>query len=429
MSDIQKLYNEMRQAAESVEKLADKFNTDKDGWTSEDEQAFQRANEDVNRLEEGIAKLKRAEEIRAKLNEKSSDVADKLKGEGYDSRNHGKPDTTGDASTANDHAMAYAGWLRGKFASTEERAAASRVGVDISVKERDWTLESRAQSVGLGSAGGYTAPEGVMQPLERAMLQFGAIRPHATILRTTNGNSIPIPTVNDTANSGSDLGENAAVSTTDITFGKLTLNAYKLSSDIVKVSNELLEDSAINIAEVVGSLLGERLARRSENKYATGTGAGDIYGLITAAATGKTTASATAITVDELLDLEASVDPAYRGNAAFMFHADIVTYIRKLKDGNGQYLWQAAVQAGNPGSLLGYPVVTNQEMASTVATTNVTGVFGDLSKYWIRDVNDVRMVRLDERFADNDQVGFMAFLRTDGLLNTIGNPVKKLVQA
>lgn len=426
---LQALHDELRSVATIIKEYADKSNDKEYAWGAEDEEAWQRANEDVARLEQAIERQERANEVAAKLEERQTDNADRLLAE----------KVTGGATVPEDHRdditnaqrLAFTGWLRGdKYASDSERRAAALCGVKIGTDGKaDFPIEARAQSVGLGSAGGFTAPEGVMQPLAEAMLAFGALRPYATVLTTTNGNEIPMPTVDDTSNTGSDLGENATASTTDITFGKNTLSAYKLSSDIVKVSTELLEDSGFDIAALVGRLLGQRIARRSENKYAVGTGAGTIQGFTINAATGKTTASATAITVDELLDLIDSVDPAYYGNARFMLHNSVKTYIRKLKDGNGQYLWQSAVQQGDPNSLLGYPVAINQEMASSVATTNKTVAFGDFAHYYIRDVNSVRLVRMDERFADADQVGFIAHMRTDGLLDTNGNPVKLLVQA
>lgn len=424
---IKQLHEKVCRATKEAQDLAAKYENG-DTWTSEDEQAYTRACDESDRLQDTIDKIVRADKLAARLEEPKDAVADKILSR----------DTAGDDSPDGPKVspeelqnLAFRAFLRGKHATKEEREAAQRVGIDYSKNaENDFVLgEQRAQSVGLGSGGGFSAPQGVMQPLNKALLQFGAVRPYATVIRTTNGNTIPIPTVDDTANTGSDLGENAAASTTDVTFGQRTLGAYKLSSDIVKVSSELLEDSALNISQIVGELLGERLARRSENKYAVGTGAGDIYGFTTLAATGKTTASATAITVDELLDLIDSVDPAYHMNARFMMHHTIKTAVRKLKDGNGQYLWQAAVQAGDPSTLLGFPVAVNQEMASAIATTNKTVAFGDFSNYWIRDVNDVRLARMDERFIDSDQVGFLALLRTDGLLNTNGNPVKLLVQA
>lgn len=153
-------------------------------------------------------------------------------------------------------------------------------------------------------------------------------------------------------------------------------------------------------------------------------------GIVTAAALGKTAASATAIAADELFDLVHSVDPAYRKGAGFMFHDNVLLTIRKLKDGNGQYLWTAGLQAGEADRILGYGYTVNQHMASAVASTAKTVIFGQLSKYKIRDVRGLRLRRLVERYAESDQEGFVAFYRADGnLLDSGVAPVKYLQQA
>ena len=113
-----------------------------------------------------------------------------------------------------------------------------------------------------------------------------------------------------------------------------------------------------------------------------------------------------------------------------MFHDGIALSIRLLKDGNGQYMWQPGLQAGVPDRLAGYPYTVNQHMQATLATATRTMAFGQFSKYKIRDVGSVRLKRLDERFADSDQVAFVAFSRHDGnLLNAGTNPVKCMLQA
>jgi HK97 family phage major capsid protein len=163
----------------------------------------------------------------------------------------------------------------------------------------------------------------------------------------------------------------------------------------------------------------------------TGTGTSQPQGMVVGATLGKTGASATAIAADELLDLIHSVDPAYRGDpsAGFMFHDNILLALRKLKDTTNQYLIQPRVTEALPSMIQGFPFTVNQSMASAITTGQKTMLFGALRKYQIRDVSEVRLVRLNELFAQTDQVGFVMFMRSDAkLLNAGTNPIKYYAQ-
>lgn len=292
--------------------------------------------------------------------------------------------------------------------------------------------EIRAQGVGTDSAGGFTVPEGFQAEITKSMALWGPMLDGniTRVLDTATGNTIPWPTVDDTANVGALLAENTAEGEQDVTFGQKTLDAYKYSSDIVRVSLELLQDSAFNMDQLLSELFGERLGRIGNTALTTGTGTAQPNGIVTASSLGKTAASATAITMDELIDLLHSVDPAYRGSprARWMFNDTTLSAIRKLKDGNSNYIWQPAdARSGEPATLLGYPYSVNQAMSS-IATGNRTVVFGDLNKYVVRRVRDFTLLRLSERYADFYQVGFLAFSRIDGeLMDTAA--VKHLKQA
>jgi len=286
-----------------------------------------------------------------------------------------------------------------------------------------------AQSVGTTTAGGHTTFPGFVTNLEQAMLQFGGMRQVSTILRTATGSALDWPTVNDTSNTGALLSENTQDSEQDVTFGNLTLDAYKYTSKIVRVSVELMQDSAFNMGAVIGSLIGERLGRIQNTHATTGTGSSQPNGVITAATLGKTAAGAAAITMDELLDLQASVDPAYRQGASWMFNDATRNYIRKLKSTDSVYHWQPGAVAGDPDRLLNHTITINQDMAS-IATTAKTVLFGALAKYLMREVLGVTLVRMNERYADYHQVAFVAIMRFDGdLLDAGTNPVKYLQQA
>lgn len=325
--------------------------------------------------------------------------------------------------------------------SDEERAAAQAVGVRLDRNTLNYRLfdnaprsqreiEERA-ALGIGSAGiGLnTVPDEGMRALETALLAFGGMRQVASVIRTATGAALPIPTSNDTGNVGARLAENTQVAQVEMTFSQITLDSYKYSSKLVLAAVEFLQDTSINAEAWLGERLGERIARIVNTELTTGTGSSQPNGIVTAATSGLTAASATAVTADELLDLIHSVDPAYRvgPGVSFMFNDSTLKFLRKLKDGEGRYIWQPGLN-GAPDSLFGYRYVVNQAMAS-IATTNKAVLFGDCSKYLIRDVLDVQVIRLVERYADFHQVGFLAFSRHDGdLVNAGTNPVKVITQ-
>jgi HK97 family phage major capsid protein len=246
---------------------------------------------------------------------------------------------------------------------------------------------------------------------------------------------MPWPKVDDTSNSGVKLDEATTIGTSvDPTFSAVTFNAYKYSSKPVFISQELLEDSAFNLSSEIASMLGERLGRIEGSAMTTGDGSGDPNGIVTAAGTGVTSAVATVFTADEVIGLVHSLDPAYRSGTStgFMFHDTALLYMRKFKDANGMYLWQPGMTASEPDRLFGFPYTINQAMEPLVSNVPVTAkehvLFGDFSKYVIRDVSSMRFYRLDERYRDTDQTAFIAFKRLDG--DTIRpEALKTLLQA
>lgn len=281
-------------------------------------------------------------------------------------------------------------------------------------------LEERALGVGTGAAGGFTVPQEFLRDLIVRMKAFGAVRRVARVVSTDSGADMPFPSMDDTANVGRILAENTALTQTDVAFTTKTLKAYMYSSDLVLVSYQLMQDSAFGIEGELRDALGERLGRIMNQHFTTGTGTAQPQGLVTGGTVGVTapTGGVTAITYDDMVNLVHSVDPAYRqsGNVRFMMGDTALATVRRLKDTTGQPLWQPSLQSGVPDNLLGYPVEINPDMAAPAASAK-TVAFGDFNAgYLIRDVRAVQLVRLDERYADNLQVGFFGFARTDGIV-------------
>lgn len=292
-------------------------------------------------------------------------------------------------------------------------------------------LEKRALSAIETAKGGVLIPSVTAAAIEMNMLAYGSMLQAATTMVTEAGGTIIMPTVDDTSNSGSLLTENAAASEAQPSFNGLRLGDHKYSSGYVLVPRELLEDTGGVVASMIPQMLGERLARKENADFTTGDNSSKPQGLLNATTSGKTAASATTFTYDELIDLFHSVDPAYRAmpGAGWMMSDAALAIARKLKDGAGQYLWSAGAGAEEVDRILGKPVFINQSFPA-ITTGQKTVAFGDLSKYIIRRVRGVYVTRLNERFAEYDQIAFLAYSRVDGgLLNAGTAPVKHLTQA
>lgn len=284
----------------------------------------------------------------------------------------------------------------------------------------------RAQAKGTDAAGGYLAPDEFQNQIITKMAAYGGIRSVATVISTENGNNLDIPTNDDTSNTGAIIAENVQDSEQDLVFGNETLGAYSYTSRIIRVPLSLLQDSAFNLDAYISGRFAERLGRATSAHYATGTGSGQPGGL-SLATSGKTAAATGAITYNELLDLKHSVDPAYRGNARFVFNDSTFLALKQLVDGNGRPLWQPDVAQGSPGFIDGSPYTIDQGMADMAASAKPI-VFGDTSGYWVRDVAGISVVRLVERFADYHQVGFVAIMRSDGKI-VDGNGLRAMTMA
>jgi HK97 family phage major capsid protein len=412
---------------------------------SDENDKFDAIHADIDKLTAFITKLEKQESFAEGNGRRSEQVQPNETRRTNDSNRVSRPSNS-------DRGEALRGWLMAgsnEGASPEMRAAAQRCGINVDQKQltiqladsetvralRDegmagWERRT-AQGTTSGAVGGYTVPDEMMRALEVSLLAFGGMRSVATVIRTGSGAALPIPTVNDTATKGRILTENVEATETGMTFAQIVLEAYKYSSDYVLVSQELLQDSAINVPEFIGRALGERIARVTNDHFTTGDGSSKPRGVVAAAGdSAVTTAASDSYTHDELVDLIHSVDPAYRNNARFMFNDTTLKGLKKIKvlqysgDTVGMPLWQPGLANGAPDTILGYRYVINQSMASP-ATTVKSVVFGDLSKYLIRDVRDVQLLRLDERFATLHQVAFLAFSRHDGdLLDAGTDPVK-----
>ncbi len=291
------------------------------------------------------------------------------------------------------------------------------------------------QSELTGSTGGYIVPQGFYAEIQTALKWYtGFFDAGAFVLSTDSGNDLPVPTSNDTSNTGIELGESSPASQVAVAFGQVIMKAFKYTSNIIIIPLELLQDSGVDIEAYMVKMMAIRFGRILNKRFTNGTGTGQPRGILLDAATGVTTVGGQTSTVlySNLVDLKYSVNRAYRAKAKWMFNDATLAAILKLVDDNHRPIildWIAGIQAGEPQQLLGQQIVNNDDMPD-LGAGNKFALYGDFTNYWIRRINMMLMLRLVERYADLGQVGFLGFQRWDGRLIDAGtNPVKTLVNA
>ena len=287
---------------------------------------------------------------------------------------------------------------------------------DVTRSKEPVTREVRnALQVGVDTEGGYLVPDEFEHTLVQALGHKRIVRDHAYVFQTNSG-SHKIPVVTNKG-SAAWVDEEGGIPDGDDTFGQQTIGAHKVGT-IIKVSEELLNDAAFDLEGYFTSEFSRRIGNKEEDAFFNGDGVGKPLGLLAAnggAEIGVTAASATAITAEEIMTLFYSLEAPYRENAIWVFNDATMGAIRKLKGNDGQFLWQKALHEGDHETLLGKPVFTSPFMPEMKAGLKPV-LFGDLNFYWIGDRQGVTFKRLNERYADTGQIGFMATKRVDGKL-------------
>lgn len=473
---LQELQAKRNELAAKIQAMGDEFKANDKKWKDGEQAAnWEKLNADYDAVVKQMSDLQAADTVAARM-QAVADAQNALAPNPYNLGSQAGVPLGGDGDDLlrgmpidQVRSLAISGWMRNQLTgdySDRQRAAARACGLNLNARELSLQLLPTADLQALqrqfvashpnrrselfnaplttgtpATGGNIIPPETLLRSLELNMLTFGGIRQVAEIISTSTGEPLSWPTANDTGNEGRRIAESTVAddnagggSTGDggpnPAFGKVTWNAYKYTSDTILVPHELLEDAVVDLASMLGMMLGERLGRVTSKEYTrTGTGSSQPTALITAAAVGVTAAGTAAITADEVVKLQHSVDPAYRIGAQFMLHDATVLLLRLLKDNEGRPLWQSGLSAGVPDTLAGSPIVVSNDMPTAAAGAK-TMAYGQLSRYKIRRVNSVRLYRLTERYRERDQDGFVAFVREDGgLLNAGTPPVKTLQQA
>ena len=266
-------------------------------------------------------------------------------------------------------------------------------------------------SEGVDANGGYLVPEEFERQIVEALKEENVMRKLCKVITTANERKIPVAGTHSVA---AWTAENAPYTESNPTFDQKTIDAYKLT-DLIKVSVELLDDSAFPLEPYIAKEFASAFGVAEETAFCVGTGSGQPTGLFTAngGAVGITAAGATAVTADEVISLIYALKAPYRKNAKFLMNDSTVAALRKLKDGNGQYLWQPSIMAGQPDKLLGYDIYTSPYVPVMAAGAYAIA-YGDFMNYWIADRTGRTVQRLNELYSTNGQVGFVATERVDG---------------
>ena len=358
-----------------------------DGTLSvEDDATYTGMEADITKLGNEIARMERLEDMDAALSQPTSKpLTEKPEAAKKDEK-------TGRASNAYKNAF---------WAQTRSRTAIPEFRNDL--------------QEGTDSEGGYLVPDEYEHTLVQALNEENVIRNHARVITTSNGlHKIPIVAAHGTA---AWMEEEDAYSASDETFGQVNLDAHKVGT-LIKVSEELLQDSAFDLEAYMSEEFTRRIGDKEEDAFLNGNGSNKPTGILNAtggAQVGVTAASSTVITADEVIDLFYSLRAPYRKKAIWILNDATIKMIRKLKNGAGEYLWQPALKSGDVPTILGRPYFTSQ-FAPTVEAGAKVIAFGDFSYYWIGDRQGITFRRLNELYAENGQVGFIASKRVDGRL-------------
>ncbi|EOT27685.1 HK97 family phage major capsid protein [Eubacterium sp. 14-2] len=398
---ILELREKRAKAWEAAKAFLDSHRKENGVLSAEDDAAYTKMEQEITDLGKEIARLERQEALDAELNRPVNKPLT------------GKPGGRADADDGEDKTGRASDDYRKNFWN----AMRSKVPMPA---------VTNALQIGTDSEGGYLVPDEYERTLVEALEEENIFRQMAKVIKTSSGDrKIPVVASKGTA---SWIDEEGAYPESDDSFGQVSIGAYKLGT-MIKVSEELLNDSVFDLQSYISREFARRIGAKEEEAFFTGDGKGKPLGVLAAtggAETGVTAASATAVTADELMDLYYSLKSPYRKKSVWVLNDSTIKAIRKLKDNNGQYLWQPSLTAGAPDMILGRPIKTSAYMPAIAAGAK-TIAFGDFSYYWIADRQGRSFKRLNELFAATGQVGFLASQRVDGKM-ILAEAVKVLVQ-
>ena len=393
MSKVHELIEKRAKVWDAAKKFVDTHENENGILSAEDTATYEKMEHDIEELTNAIDRQQRADAIDAKLNLPTSDPIRNLPGKEK-------------ATTASkEYSKAFFGAMRSKFTNTAD-----------------------VLSVGVSADGGYTVPDEFADSIVEGLKEENVIRRLATTINTNSG-TFKIPTAGDEAQA-TWVDESGAYTQTDVSFGQVTLSHHKLGA-VIKATEELLNDSAFDMEDYIRRALIRSIGVGEEEAFINGTGVSPQTdrptGVIAGASGNLTLGTAGTIKADDIINLIYSLAAPYRKKAVFLTNDAILATVRKLKDGNGVYMWQPALTQGEPDRLMGYPIETSPQYPTIGATagTYVPMLFGDFSWYYIAQRKAMSIKVLNELYAINGQVGFLVSERVDGKV-VLPEAIKKI---
>jgi len=386
MTQIMDLMEKRAKAWDAAKKFLDTHSDNGGNVSAEDAATYDRMEKEVTDLTKDIERLQRQEEIEKMMNKPTSSPLTTKPG-----AEDSEEDKKGTAGKAYKNAF----W--------------------DSIRKRNWYDVKNVLEIGTDANGGYLVPDEYEKQLIQALNDENFFRTLAHVIQTQSGaHTIPVVASHGTA---AWMDENGLYPESDDTFDQITLDAYKLGTAI-KVSEELLNDSVFDLESYISTEFARRIGAAEEEAFLTGDGKKKPEGVFTKVKATKdatTEIANTNISFDAIMDVFHSLRSVYRNRATWILNDSTVKALRKIKDNNGNYIWQPAVTAGQPDMILNRPYKTSI-YAPELAAGNVAILFGDFSYYWIAERQGRSFKRLSELYAANGQIGFLASERIDGKL-------------
>lgn len=400
-SDLKLLYEQRGKTWEEMQAIDSKATSEKRAMNNEETAQWNEAESDMRAIDQRIKVVKVTEDESKRMAEEER--------------------ARGNGGVKAESRAAFEKYIRNGYAS-------------LNAEERALVVESRTvtgQNSDTNGQGGYLVPVELSKQIEIALLAYGGAREFGEVFNTAGGGTFNWPLLNDTSSKAAIIGQLVASSAGEKTISNKGFASYTYATPAIPISWELLADAGFNVEAMIQQALIESIARGTNEHYTTGDGSTQPQGIVTGATASGITATVSAISADNLIDLQHSVNAAYRKSAkcAWMMADSTLKAIKKLKDGQGNFLFQPSFRDGAPDMILGHKYVVNDDMAAIGASAKSV-IFGDGSKFKIRDVSSLAIVRLAERFADQRAVGFIGYYRTESKVLDAGtHPIKYLVHA
>lgn len=393
MQKVLEMKQERAKLVKEARELLDKAYAEKRAMTGEEEERHSKLDARIDELGVSIEREQKQIERERQMGEKEAEKIEK------------REDRTKamESRDSEEYRKAFSNWLaRGADALTAEEYRAMQADSDI--------------------GGGYlVTPQQMVMELLKNVDDVAVVRSLARNFQLSTAKSLGVPTLEKDADDFDWTAELATGKETELEFGKRELRPHPLAKR-VKISNTLLRMAFMGPEAIVRERLAYKLASTLEKAYMTGDGVQKPLGLFTASNDGIPTTrdvstgnTATSIGADGLIEAKYTLKQAYWGRARWIFHRDALKMIRKLKDGNGQYLWQPGIAGGAPDRILELPYISSEFAPRTFTTGLYAGILGDFSKYWIAEALDMQMQRLVELYAETNQTGFIARYEGDAM--------------